>query len=96
MTATRKCKDLVCAICGSHLNVQLHHIGGRRHLIWVTAPLCQRHHDQLHKLITTAGIDLEYTSNPVERLIRASKAISIFMCMVLNALDEARPTKPNN
>jgi hypothetical protein len=70
--------------------VERHHVGGRKHLAWFTAPLCAVHHKQLHRLITTAGVDLEYTTDPVERLIRAAKAISIFMCMVLNALHEVR------
>lgn len=95
MNATRKRKGSACVVCGSRINVEFHHLGGQRHLIWLTAPLCRIHHDQLHRLLKTAGIDLEHTTDPVERLIRAAKAISIFMCMVLNALQEARPTKLN-
>jgi hypothetical protein len=79
-----------CVICSTYFTVQLHHLGGRHHLAWFTAPLCAVHHTQLHRLITTAGVDLEYTADPVERLIRAAKAISILMCMVLNALHEVR------
>lgn len=35
-----------------------------------------------------AGVDLEHTPDPVERLIRASMAISIFLWMVQSALHE--------
>ena len=47
-------------------------------------------------LVKIAGVDLEYTRDPVERLIRATKAISIFMCMVQDALHEARLLESNN
>lgn len=83
-------------MCGTRVNVELHHLGGRRHLIWLTAPLCRIHHNQLHRLLKTAGIDLEYTADSAERLIRAAKAISIFMCMVLEALHEAKVQETNN
>jgi hypothetical protein len=73
-----KSNRIGCAICGSRQNVQWHHIGGKKHLAWVMMPVCQPHHRQCHALITRARINLEYTSDPVERLIRASIAISIF------------------
>jgi len=79
-----------CVICGTRATVERHHLGGRSHLVWLTAPLCLVHHNQLHRLLKTAGVDLEYTADPVERLIRATKAISIFMCFVQDALHEAR------
>jgi hypothetical protein len=79
-----------CVICGKRQKVESHHIGGRSHLVWITAPLCRPHHERLHRLIESAGIVLEYTADPVERLIRATKAINIFMCMVCDALHEVR------
>jgi hypothetical protein len=88
--ASTKRASLRCVVCGTRATVERHHVGGRRHLVWLTAPLCLDHHNQLHRLLKTAGVDLKYTTDPVERLIRATKAISIFMCMVQNALHEAR------
>jgi hypothetical protein len=79
-----------CVICGTKSAVEGHHVGGRNQLAWLTAPLCAVHHTQLHRLLTIAGIDLEYTTNRAERLIRASKAMTIFTCMVLEALHEKR------
>ena len=46
------------------------------------------HHKQCHVLVKSSGVNLEYTSDSVERLIRASIAISIFFCMVQEALDQ--------
>jgi hypothetical protein len=96
MSASRGSRSPACVACGSRIKVHRHHVGGRRHLIWLTAPLCQVHHDQLHRLLKTAGVDLEYTTDPIDRLIRASKAISILMCMVLNALHEVSRTNIKN
>ena len=88
-----KSKRVACVLCGSHRDIERNHIGGRNHVIWVTAPMCRPHHRQFHLLLERAGVDLEYTSDPVERLIRATKAISIFMCMVQDALHKARRRK---
>jgi hypothetical protein len=77
-----------CVICGRRSRVEHHHLGGRRHLAWLTAPLCDIHHRQLHRLLAAAGVDLEYTTDRAERLLRATKAMSIFQCMVLEALHE--------
>lgn len=96
MKASAKRTSLACVICGTRSTVERHHVGGRRHLAWLTAPLCNVHHKQLHRLLKTAGIDLEYTFDPVERLIRATKALSIFMCMVQDALHDARLLETNN
>jgi hypothetical protein len=85
-----------CVLCDSSQDVEHHHIGGRNHLAWVTVPLCRPHHNQCHGLIESSAIDLEYTSDPAERLIRASKAINIFLCMALEALDQARLSQSNN
>jgi hypothetical protein len=65
-------------------------------LAWLTAPLCDVHHKQLHRLLKTASVDLENTTDPAERLIRATKAMNIFMSMVLEALQETRSQENNN
>ena len=87
-----KSKRAGCVICGSHRHLQLHHFGGKNHLAWAMMPLCRAHHVQLHRLIKC--VDLQYTSDPVERLIRASIAINIFLCIVHQALREATLSQP--
>jgi hypothetical protein len=77
-----------CAMCGSRNNIEHNHIGGRNHLIWVTGPLCQAHHRQFHTFLENLRVDLAYTADPIERLMRASKAITILLCMVQNAMHE--------
>jgi hypothetical protein len=77
-----------CIICGTHQKIRRHHIGGQNHVIWVTAYLCDSHHLQCHSLIETSGVVLESTPNNVERLIRASMAITILLCMIMQALQE--------
>lgn len=78
----------VCAICGSGRKIEYHHFGGKNHLAGVTVPLCHPHHRQCHLLIEAAGIDLEHTPDNAERLIRASKAINILLCMIHDALHQ--------
>jgi hypothetical protein len=79
-------KNPACVLCGSTKDVERHHIGGRNHLIWVTAPLCRSHHRQFHLLFDAVSVNLNYTADRRERLIRASKAITIILCMLLDAL----------
>lgn len=90
MKASTKARRRACVICGTTSEVDGHHVGGRNHLAWLTGPLCRIHHIQLHQLLVIAGINLEYTTDRTERLIRAAKAMTIFTCMVLEALHERK------
>jgi len=78
-----------CVICGSTRRVEANHVGGRNHIAWFTAPLCGEHHDRFHALLRQAGVDLQYTPDPVERSIRALKAIFVFAWMVVEGLHHA-------
>lgn len=86
MSTRAKASGLRCVICGTDKGVERNHSGGRNHVAWFTMPFCRPHHEQFHALVTSAGIDLEYTSDPHERLLRALQAIAICQWMVLEAL----------
>jgi hypothetical protein len=83
---------LRCAKCGSPQNVELHHIAGRNHVVWITIPLCREHHVRLTVAIQQAGIDMRYTSDTAERLRRARRAI--YVCLWL--LDDAVTANPRS
>ena len=74
-----------CVICGSK-EIQRNHVGGQNHVAWFTMPFCRQHHDQFHALLRAAGVDLEYTSDPRERRLRALKAITVCQWMLIEAL----------
>jgi hypothetical protein len=74
-----------CVMCGSK-NVERNHVGGKNHVAWFTMPLCIAHHAQFHHLLRAAGVNLEYTSDPWERLLRAQEACMIFQWMLTKAL----------
>jgi len=76
-----------CVICGSN-EVEHHHVGGRNHVAWFTMPVCRNHHTQLHGLLKASGIDLEYTPDSRERLLRALDANALFAWIVRKALRE--------
>jgi predicted RNA-binding Zn-ribbon protein involved in translation (DUF1610 family) len=78
-----------CVICGSACRVEANHVGGRNHIAWFTCPLCGEHHDRFHALLRQAVVDLQYTSDPLERGIRVLKAILIFAWMVVEGLHQA-------
>ena len=64
-----------CVVCGSSTDVEQNHVGGRNHVAWFTMPFCREHHDQFHALLRASGVDLHYTSDPIERYRRAMQAI---------------------
>ena len=63
-------------------------MGGRNHVAWFTMQFCRPHHGQFHRLVEAAGINLEYTPNEVERILRALSAIGIAQYMLLQRLAE--------
>lgn len=79
-----------CAICPSTERVEANHVGGRNHIAWFTMPLCGKHHDRFHALLRHIGVDLRYTSDNVERLIRVLKAILVFTWMVVEEFQNIR------
>ena len=74
-----------CVICGSE-DIERNHVGGRNHVAWFTMPFCRAHHAQFHALLRAAGIDLEYKSDPTERLLRALQATTVCQWMLMEAL----------
>ena len=74
-----------CVICGSSKKIERNHVGGRNHVAWFTMPSCRKHHVQFHALLRIAGVDLEYTSDPRERLSRAVKSCLVFQWMLTEA-----------
>jgi hypothetical protein len=79
----------VCAICGRYKNLERNHVGGRKHIAWITVLFCKRHHDQFHRLLESVGINLRYTNNKLKRLVTTALALIIALWMVLQALSEA-------
>jgi hypothetical protein len=84
MTA-RAQRSARCVICASE-RIQRNHVGGQNHVAWFTMPFCPAHHDQFHALVTAAGIDLEYTADPRERLLRSLQATIVCQWMLTEAL----------
>ena len=82
-----------CVLCGGTRNVQANHPGGRQHLAWFTMPFCDECHALFHAMVNRAGIDLRYTSDPVERTIRALEAIKIAEWMLLEQLKNVTQIK---
>ena len=76
-----------CVVC-ARKKIERNHAGGRNFVAWFTLPFCTKHHAQFHALCAAAGINFEYTSDPIERLIRALKALLVCAFMLLEALQE--------
>ncbi len=75
-----------CVICDRSKDIEHNHVGGRNHVAWYTIPFCREHHAQFHALLSIARVDLEYTSDPRKRLLRALKAMKVCEWILLEAL----------
>ena len=76
--------------CGSTRNVELHHVGGRNHVVWFLVPLCREHHLKLTRMIERAGVDMRYTPDKEERMRRARLATYIFLWFIDDVLKEQK------
>jgi hypothetical protein len=84
-----------CVICGRE-RIEHNHVGGRNHVAWFTMPFCREHHTQFHALLRAACIDLEYTSDPRERMLRALKATTVCQWMLTEALQKLNSGDDNH
>ncbi len=77
-----------CVICESRDHVERNHVGGRNHVAWFTMSFCRDHHAQFHAFLRNAGVDLEYTPDDCERLLRALSALTACEWILKEALRE--------
>src|SRR6266852_2669593 len=87
-SCTKSSRVRRCAICESRKDVQGNHIGGRNHLGWITIPFCGKCHLRFHTLARQAGLVLERTDDPIERLRRALAFIKICEWMILEQMEK--------
>lgn len=77
-----------CVLCASIDYVERHHLGGRNHVVWITAPLCRRHHTRLTRALKQAGVNMSYTPDKRVRIARARMATLVFFWMLEEELQE--------
>ena len=77
-------------LCGSGKNVELHHVGGRKHVVWFLVQLCREHHVELTLMIQQAGVDMRFTPDSAERMRRARLATYIFLWFGDKVLHDAK------
>jgi hypothetical protein len=85
MTASPKVPCPRCVVCSSKHRLELNHVGGRNHVAWFTMWFCQAHHRKYHAQLTQLGVDLAYTSDPIERYTSVQKAIAFCAVVIADA-----------
>ena len=86
--------DAGCVLCGRK-KTERNHVGGRNHVAWFTMQFCIKHHTQFHDLLRNAGMDLTYTPDPQERLLRALQACLVAQWMFTDALRKRNSDETN-
>jgi hypothetical protein len=81
-----------CVLC-----IEDHHTAGRRHDPILKAPLCQKHHREIHEQLLQAGTSLKFKRNRNKRVAMALRAAAVYdrakadaMERWANSLDESR------
>ena len=62
-----------CDLC-----IQEHHTAGRHHDPQLKAPLCEKHHREIHEQILRAGISLRYEGDVIQRVAMAMRAAAVY------------------
>ena len=62
-----------CVLC-----IEAHHTAGKHHDQQLTAPLCLKHHRQMHEEILRAGVPLTLEHDKVKRVANALRAAAIY------------------
>ena len=77
-----------CVICDTDKGIERNHVGGQNHVAWFTMPFCRKHHAEFHAFLRAAGIELEYTSDPQERILRGFQATIACQWILMKKLQE--------
>jgi len=105
-TARRKVRQkgrerLGLAVPPCFLCIQLHHTAGQNHDPELKAPLCEKHHREMHEQMLRAGISLGYEPNVNRRATMALRAMAVYGRAQADAMDrwadllEGKGVKPN-
>jgi hypothetical protein len=62
-----------CVLC-----IEQHHTAGRNHDEQLTAPVCQKHHRELHETMLQQNISLSFEPNPKSRVAKGLRAMAIY------------------
>src|SRR5262249_36988959 len=71
-----------CILC-----IQLHHTAGQNHDPKLTAPLCEKHHREMHEKMLRAGIPLRYERDIDKRAAMALRAMAVYGRAQADAMD---------
>ena len=74
--------------CGSSLQLEDNHLGGRKHVPEIWLPYCRLDHAQFHANCRRAGVDFKKQSNTVLGQIQALKGHMVGMWMVVEAMEK--------
>jgi hypothetical protein len=71
-----------CVFC-----IQQHHTAGQNHDERLQAPLCEKHHRDIHEQMLRGGISLRYESDDNRRAEMALRAMAVYGRAQADAMD---------
>jgi len=71
-----------CPLC-----IEEHHTAGRNHDAILTAPLCQKHHRQIHEELRKTNVPLRFESDRTKRVATALKAAAVYGRALADAME---------
>jgi hypothetical protein len=67
--------------------IQEHHTAYRKHDAYLIAPLCEKHHLQVHEQLLRAGVSPRYERAAVKRVAAALRAAAVYDRARADAMD---------
>jgi hypothetical protein len=82
----RRMQEGRCVICGRAADIERHHVQIRAHESKLTVPLCRHCHIRETENLRIAGVVMEHTDNPFERMYYALRGTAIFLSSLSESL----------
>jgi hypothetical protein len=71
-------EDFGIAVSPCILCIEAHHTAGKHHDAHLTAPLCQKHHREMHEQMLRGNISLTFEHNKQKRVANALRATVVY------------------
>lgn len=71
-----------CVMC-----IQDHHTAGEKHDQYLTAPLCQKHHLEIHEQMLRKEVSLRFEPKPKRRVEMALRAMAVYRRAEADAME---------
>jgi hypothetical protein len=67
--------------------IEEHHTAHKNHDPWLLAPLCEKHHREMHELLRRAEVSARYEPDGIKRVAMALRSAAVYDRQRADAMD---------